>query len=76
MPDGPLNWLDPDPVENPTPGPRFALAGEEDGSWTVIDQLTGMPAVFNDKMLFSLPFDQADDLVETMNLLALDPNRR
>ena len=76
MADGRLNWLDPDLFDLKTSGPRFALAGEEDGSWTVMDHVTNLPAVWNDEMLFGLPFEQADDLVETMNLLALDIEQR
>jgi hypothetical protein len=72
MNDGPLNWLDQDLFDFSGRGPRFVLAGEEDGSWTVMDQMTNMPAIFNDEMLFGLPFERADDLVETMNQLMLD----
>ena len=70
----PLNFLDLDQLQFNGDGPRFVMAGEEDGLWTVVDQLTMRPAIWNDQMLFGLTFDQADDLVETMNLLLLDPN--
>ncbi|MCB1447628.1 MAG: hypothetical protein KDJ87_18040 [Rhizobiaceae bacterium] len=72
MPDGPLNWLDIDLLDFRDTGPRFVLAGEEDGSWTVMDQATNMPAFWNDQLLFGLDFERADDLVETMNQLMLD----
>jgi len=72
MADGPLNWLDSDAFDLKGSGPRFAMAGEEDGSWTVIDRGTNMPAIWNDQMLFALTFEVADDLVETMNQLMLD----
>ena len=71
MPDGPLNWLDID-LDWDGAGPRFVLLGEDDGSFTVMDQVTGMPAVWNDTMLFSLSFEEADDLVESMNQLLID----
>ena len=71
MSDSPLNWLDIDIDWNET-GPRFVLAGEDDGTFTVMDRLTNTPAVWNDQMLFSLPFDEADDLVESMNQLMID----
>jgi len=75
MADGPLNWLDSDLFDIKGSGPRFVMAGEEDGSWTVIDQVTNMPAIWNDQMLFSLTFEVADDLVDTMNQLMLDIGR-
>lgn len=71
MPDAPLNWLD-IKLDWSDPGPRFVLAGEDDGSFTVMDRLTDTPAVWNDQMLFSLSFEQADDLVESMNQLVID----
>jgi hypothetical protein len=71
MANGPMNWLDTD-HDWEGAGPRFVLVGEEDGSFTVMDQVTGMPAVWNDQMLFSLPFEEADDLVESMNQLLID----
>jgi hypothetical protein len=70
MADGPLNWLDTDLFDLQSTGPRFVLAGEDDGTWTVMDQVTNLPAIWNDEMLFSLTFEVADDLVETMNQLA------
>ena len=75
MADSPLNWLDNDPFDTTSGGQRFVMSGEDDGSFTVIDQVTNSPAVWNDQMLFGLTFDQADDLVETMNLLTLDITR-
>ncbi|MDB5554450.1 MAG: hypothetical protein JWL86_4434 [Rhizobium sp.] len=75
MADGPLNWLDTDLFDLKSASPRFVLAGEEDGTWTVMDQVTNLPAIWNDTMLFSLAFEVADDLVDTMNLLMLDIGR-
>lgn len=76
MPASPLNWLDLDAFDIAGNGPRFVLAGEEDGSWTVIDQATNMPAVWDDRMLFGLTFEMADDMVETMNQILADTSRR
>jgi hypothetical protein len=73
--DSPLNWLDTE-VDWTDPGPRFFIEGQDDGTFTVIDRLTETPAVWNDQMLFGLSFDQADDLVESMNLLVIDMRRR
>jgi hypothetical protein len=69
MTDGPLNWLDLDPFLDARNGPRYVLFGEEDGSFTVMDQTTRAAAIWNNQMLFGLPFDEADDLLETMNQL-------
>jgi len=71
MPDSPLNWLDIRDDWN-DPGPRFVLAGQDDGTFTVMDRLTDTPAVWNDQMLFSLSFEQADDMVESLNQLVMD----
>ena len=72
MADGPLNWLDIDHFDLKADGPRFVMAGEHDGTFTIIDQISNTPAIWNDQMLFGLTFDQADDLLETMNQLLLD----
>ena len=74
MPDSPLNWLDIDLFDFDRASPRFEAAGEHDGTWTVMDQLTKLPAVWDDKMLFGLTFEQADDMVDSMNqiLMAID----
>lgn len=72
MAEGLLNWLDIDIFEFSGNGPRFVVAGEHDGTFTIIDQVTQTPAIWNDQMLFGLTFDQADDMVETMNQLMLD----
>ena len=72
MADAPLNWLDIDLFDFKGNGPRFVLAGEHDGTFTVMDRVTDTPAVWNDQMLFGLTFEQADDLVDTMNQLMLD----
>jgi hypothetical protein len=72
MAEGPLNWLDTDLFDFAGNGPRFVMSGEHDGTFTVIDQVTQTPAIWNDQMLFGLTFDQADDMVEVMNQLMLD----
>jgi hypothetical protein len=72
--DSPLNWLDTE-VDWTDPGPRFVIEGQDDGTFTVIDRLTDTPAVWNDQMLFNLSFDEADDFVESMNLLVIDMRR-
>ena len=68
MPDQPLNWLDDD--QHGQSGPRYRLVGEEDGSWSVYDTRTDLPVVWEDKMMVHMTFDEADDMVETMNQIA------
>lgn len=72
MAEGLLNWLDIDVFDFRGNGPRFVMSGEDDGTFSVMDLITNTPAIWNDQMLFGLTFDQADDLVETMNQLMLD----
>lgn len=57
------------------PGARFVLLGEEDGSFTVMDQLTSSPAVWDNRMLFGVSFEEADSLLETMNELLIAMGR-
>jgi hypothetical protein len=76
MPDQPLNWLDDD---QPTPGqerPRYVIAGEENGTWSVYDRLTNLPAVLDENMLVELTFEAADDMLELMNALDAEEKRR
>ena len=70
MADGPLNWLDHSPSPSAAFGPKYVLVGEDDGSFTVMDQETRTAAIWDDRMLCGLSFDGADDLLETMNQLA------
>jgi hypothetical protein len=69
MADGPLNWLDHSPIRSAEVGPKYQLVGEDDGTFTVMNRNTGIPAIWNERMLCGLTFDEADDLMETMNLL-------
>ena len=72
MADAPLNWLDQDLFLLKGDAPRFVLTGEHDGTFSITDQVTNMPAVWNDQMLFGLTYDVADNLLETMNQLMLE----
>ena len=47
---------------------RYDLRKEDDGSWTVFDIFTGMPAEVNGIPQDGLEMEQADDLVELLNL--------
>ncbi|MCV9909964.1 hypothetical protein OIV19_20405 [Brucella sp. HL-2] len=47
---------------------RYDLREEEDGSWTVFDIFTGMPAEVNGIPQDGLEMEQADDLVDLLNL--------
>lgn len=48
---------------------RYDLRKEPDGTWTVFDIFTGMPAQVNDVEQIGLELEQADDLVDLLNLL-------
>jgi hypothetical protein len=47
---------------------RYDLRKEDDGSWTVFDIFTGMPAEVNGIPQDGLEMEQADDLVDLLNL--------
>ncbi|PJO48973.1 hypothetical protein [Brucella pituitosa] len=47
---------------------RYDLRKEDDGSWTVFDIFTGMPAEVNSIPQDGLEMEQADDLVDLLNL--------
>ncbi|MCK4205297.1 hypothetical protein J3U99_11015 [Brucella pituitosa] len=47
---------------------RYDLRKEDDGSWTVFDIFTGMPAEVNGIPQDGLEMQQADDLVDLLNL--------
>ncbi|MBD9636056.1 hypothetical protein IB277_07085 [Ensifer sp. ENS07] len=48
---------------------RYDLRKEPDDTWTVFDIFTGMPAQVNDVEQIGLELEQADDLVDLLNLL-------
>jgi hypothetical protein len=50
----------------PHAGPRYAIRGELDGTWTVYDVVTGVPAVHDEQMLVKLTFDLADVMLELL----------
>ncbi|KOF22560.1 hypothetical protein AC244_03320 [Ensifer adhaerens] len=51
------------------PENRYDLRQESDGTWTVFDIFTGMPALVNEVEQVGLELEQADDLVDLLNLL-------
>lgn len=48
---------------------RYDLRQENDGTWTVFDIFTGLPARVNDVEQVGLELEQADDLVDLLNRL-------
>ncbi|WP_162771270.1 hypothetical protein [Rhizobiales bacterium] len=48
---------------------RYDLRKESDDTWTVFDIFTGMPALVNEVEQVGLELEQADDLVDLLNLL-------
>ncbi|MDX1045497.1 hypothetical protein GOL40_19555 [Sinorhizobium medicae] len=54
---------------------RYNLRQEDDGTWTVFDIFTGLPAEVNDVAQVGLDMEQADDLVDLLNLLYIKRRR-
>ncbi|MQU69059.1 hypothetical protein [Sinorhizobium meliloti] len=52
-----------------------SLRQEDDGTWTVFDIFTGLPARVNDVEQVGLEMEQADDLVDLLNLLYIKRRR-
>lgn len=48
---------------------RYDMRKDEDGTWTVFDIRTDRPASVKGVPQFGLEMDQADDLVDLLNLL-------
>jgi hypothetical protein len=53
---------------------RFDARKESDGTWTVFDRFTGLPADVNGYPLVMLDVEEADDAVDLMNRLDLHPS--
>ncbi|OMQ33896.1 hypothetical protein [Ensifer sp. 1H6] len=47
---------------------RFDLKVEANNVWTVIDVFTGQPVVLDGYLMSHLPRDEADDLLDILNL--------
>jgi hypothetical protein len=76
MADQPLNWLDDDQREPGQDRLRYVIAGEENGTWSVYDRLTNLPAVLDENMLVELTFEVADDMLEMMNTIDAEEKKR
>ena len=53
---------------------RFDVRQEADGTWTVFDVFTKLPAEVNGMPLVMLDVEEADDAVDLMNRLDLYPS--
>lgn len=53
---------------------RFDARKEKDGTWTVFDRFTGLPAEVNGTPLVMLDIEEADDAIDLMNRLDLYPS--
>lgn len=53
---------------------RYDLRKEKDGTWTVYDIFTGLPAEVNGTPLMMLEIEEADDAIDILN--RLDDERR
>lgn len=74
--DQPLNWLDDDQLAPGQGRQRYALVGEENGTWSVYDRVNNLPAILDEEMLVELTFDEADNMLELMNRIEQDLKRR
>lgn len=52
---------------------RYSLRQEADGTWTVFDIFTNLPAEVNGIPLVMLDMEEADDAVDLMNRLDIEP---
>ncbi|WP_245292861.1 hypothetical protein [Pararhizobium arenae] len=46
---------------------RYKIRPETDGSWTVVDTLTGLPAASDGRDLMKLARDDAQDIADVLN---------
>ncbi|MCS3742086.1 MULTISPECIES: hypothetical protein [unclassified Rhizobium] len=53
---------------------RFEIQASRDGTnrWAIVDRTTGLVAVVGDVRINSLDWEEADDLVDLLNLLYLE----
>lgn len=56
------------------PNDRYTIRKEENGTWSVVDIFTDLPAVVRDVVLIRMEMEEADDMVDLLN--ALDRKRR
>jgi hypothetical protein len=54
---------------------RYAIRGEEDGTWTVCEVATGLPVVFEEQMLVRLTFELAEVMFEHLNEMDAEAER-
>lgn len=60
----------------PQPNPsRYAIRGEEDGTWTVCVVATGLPVVLEEQMLVRLTFELADVMLEHLEEMDAEAER-
>ncbi len=53
---------------------RYDIRKEADETWTVIDVFTGLPVLIDGRSMVKLEMDEADDIVDLLNLA--DKRRR
>lgn len=53
---------------------RYTLRMDDDGSWTIVDIFTDFPAEFGDQLLVRMDPEEAEEMVDLLNLL--DRQRR
>jgi hypothetical protein len=48
---------------------RYDMREEDNGTWTVFDVFTGFPVIVNERMMISMEIQEADEMVELLNIL-------
>lgn len=68
-----VNWLDDsDETHADQTELRYYIAGQEDGTWSVFDRQTNMPAAMENQLLTGMALETADDMLELMNQIEED----
>ncbi|MBB4003230.1 hypothetical protein [Aurantimonas endophytica] len=56
------------------PDDRYTLRKAADGTWSVVDIFSDYPAEFGDRIMIRMNKEEADDMVDLLNIL--DRHRR
>lgn len=54
---------------------RYDMRKEIDGTWTVFDIFTALPAEINGVQIMSLDIEEADDAIDLLNNLDIERQR-
>lgn len=48
---------------------RYDMREDDNGTWTVFDVFTGFPVIVNERVMISMEIQEADEMVELLNIL-------